>query len=144
MSELLKLYRNAQRPYEKFIRYCATAPVGILPYYDGLLDQYSEAEQIFVKRVLELEAKYSALTARIAELEEAQRWIPVSERLPEFGDVVLVCDSKGYVNKDFRYEADGKWKLTDFVRHWMPLPPNPESPNDTQTQTIVYGKESEE
>ena len=70
MSELLTLYRNAQRPYEKFIRYCATAPVGILPYYDGLLDQYSEAEQIFVKRVLELEAKYSALTARIAELEE--------------------------------------------------------------------------
>ena len=69
MSEILKLYRNAQRPYEKFIRYCATAPVGILPYYDGLLDQYSEAEQIFVKRVLELEAKYSALTARIAELE---------------------------------------------------------------------------
>ena len=70
MSELLKLYRNAQRPYEKFIRYCAIAPVGILPYYDGLLDQYSEADQIFVKRVLELEAKYSALTARIAELEE--------------------------------------------------------------------------
>ena len=69
MSELLTLYRNAQRPYEKFIRYCAIAPVGILPYYDGLLDQYSEADQIFVKRVLELEAKYSALTARIAELE---------------------------------------------------------------------------
>ena len=69
MSELLKLYRNAQRPYEKLIRYCAIAPVGILPYYDGLLDQYSEADQIFVKRVLELEAKYSALTARIAELE---------------------------------------------------------------------------
>ena len=70
MSELLKLYRNALIPYEKFIRYCAIAPVGILPYYDGLLDQYSEADQIFVKRVLELEAKYSALTARIAELEE--------------------------------------------------------------------------
>jgi len=70
MSELLRLYRNAQIPYEKFIRYCAIAPVGILPYYDGLLDQYSEADQIFVKRVLELEAKYSALTARIAELEE--------------------------------------------------------------------------
>ena len=63
---------------------------------------------------------------RIAELEAERRWIPVSERLPEFGDVVLVCDSKGYVNKDFRYEADGKWKLTDFVRHWMPLPEPPE------------------
>ena len=80
MSELLKLYRNAQRPYEKFIRYCAIAPVGILPYYDGLLDQYSEADQIFVKRVLELEAKYSALTARIAELEAlVERLIEISD-----------------------------------------------------------------
>ena len=66
-----------------------------------------------------------SLNKRIAELEAERRWIPVSERLPEFGDVVLVCDSKGYVNKDFRYEADGKWKLTDFVRHWMPLPEAP-------------------
>ena len=69
MSELLNLYRDTQIRYEKFVRYWATAQVGILPYYDMLLDQYSEADQIFVKRVLELEAKYSALTARIAELE---------------------------------------------------------------------------
>jgi hypothetical protein len=27
---------------------------------------------------------------------------------------------------------------------WMPLSPNPESPNDTQSSTIVYGKEREE
>jgi len=75
--------------------------------------------------VVQLHQDVAVLYARIAELEEAQRWIPLSERLPEFGDVVLVCDSKGYVKKDFRYDADGKWMLTDFVRHWMPLPEAP-------------------
>ena len=70
MSELLKLYRDAQRRYEKFVRYYATAPVGALIYYDMLLDRYSEADQIFVKRVLELEAESTTLTARIAELEK--------------------------------------------------------------------------
>lgn len=70
MSEVLNLYRDTQIRYEKFVRYLATAQVGILPYYDMLLDQYSEADQIFVKRVLELEAESTTLTARIAELEE--------------------------------------------------------------------------
>ena len=151
MSELLRLYRNAQIPYEKFIRYCATAPVGILPYYDGLLDQYSEAEQIFVKRVLELEAKYSALTARIAGLEEAQRWIPVSERLPDNWKLVLTIAMSERVRVPVPafYDPETSLWSTRFtydlwVTHWMPLPPNPESPNDTQTQTIVYGKEDEE
>ena len=61
MSELLKLYRDAQKPYEKLIQYCATAPVGPAIYYDMLLDRYSEADQIFVKRALELEAENAAL-----------------------------------------------------------------------------------
>ena len=34
------------------------------------------------------------LRARIAELEAAQRWIPVSERLPEHGDFVLAWDNE--------------------------------------------------
>ena len=80
----------------------------------------------YEEEIAELQDANTELHSRIAELEAERRWIPVTERLPEFGDVVLVCDSKGYVNKDFRYEADGKWKLTDFVRHWMPLPEPPE------------------
>ena len=66
MSELLGLYRETQKLYEKFIRYYATASVGVLPYYDMLLERYSEADKIFVRRVLELET-------RIVELEE-QVW----------------------------------------------------------------------
>ena len=37
-----------------------------------------------------------ALNKRIAELEEAQRWIPVSERLPDVGKVVHVI-SMNYI-----------------------------------------------
>ena len=77
------------------------------------------------KRIAELEAEIGQLTAHSDIERQDDKWIPVSERLPEFGDVVLVCDSKGYVKKDFRYDADGKWMLTDFVRHWMPLPEAP-------------------
>lgn len=143
MSELLRLYRNAQIPYEKFIRYCAIAPVGILPYYDGLLDQYSEADQIFVKRVLELEAKYSALTARIAELEAAQRWIPVTEGLPEFGTSILFYDSilertnKGTCTALNRDKTNLQWLTDDgiyyhgnrceYITHWKEEPARPEA-----------------
>ena len=81
MSELLKLYRDAQRRYEKFVRYYATAPVGALIYYDMLLDRYSEADQIFVRRVLELEAENAALTARITELEN--RLVELGEDYPD-------------------------------------------------------------
>ena len=109
MSELLRLYRNAQIPYEKFIRYCAIAPVGILPYYDGLLDQYSEADQIFVKRVLELEAKYSALTARIAELES------YIDKLIEAGDEIVV-EFCGETLSDYGLQIVKNWQAVN--KNW--------------------------
>ena len=68
-----------------------------------------------------------ALQAEIERLREAQRWIPVGERLPEAGDGVLV-----YYDEDAAYgfERGVLSKLgsffTEHVTHWMPLPQPPQ------------------
>ena len=83
------------------------------------------------------------LRKRIAELEAAQRWIPVSERLPECEKDVLVFWGKAsdgskidWFGTAWRNECDdGKWCTDPIVpTHWMPLPEPP----------IVYGKVCEE
>ena len=82
-----------------------------------------------------------ALRKRIAELESAQRWVPVSERLPDNWESVLTID----ISKSTRdmvtafYNPETSLWSTHFscdlwVTHWMPLPEPP----------IVYGKVCEE
>lgn len=81
------------------------------------------------------------LQQRIAELEEAQRWVPVGERLPDNWKSVLTID----ISKSTRdmvtafYNPETSLWSTHFscdlwVTHWMPLPEPP----------IVYGKVCEE
>jgi len=82
-----------------------------------------------------------ALRKRIAELESAQRWVPVSERLPDNWESVLTIDiskSTQDVVSAFYNPEISLWS-THFscdlwVTHWMPLPEPP----------IVYGKVCEE
>ena len=76
----------------------------------------------------------------IAVAQERQRWIPVTERLPEVSnswgvsDVVLciISDPSGYPppNPGFCvYLDDGRWTCPGQivrVTHWMPLPEPPE------------------
>jgi hypothetical protein len=121
-DEQLQWIRNAVNGNAKF---CNSEP------------PYSEEE--------ELARKIMQMHARIAELEAAQRWIPVSERLPEVGKVVVVIDMNdtgGHLcnlyetamlvevsgNKKFGFIGHSGWDTSD-VTHWMyamPLPKLPE------------------
>lgn len=82
----------------------------------------------------------AALVAKeSAELLE-QRWIPVAERLPEYGVRVLATDM--YEGDDYTgirtreeypddadgcwYDEMGRWYAIDDATHWMPLPKAPE------------------
>ena len=69
-----------------------------------------------------------ALNARIAELEGAQRWIPVSERLPDgghrefyevaciyqdFGELALFSKGRWVI-----YEGENEYDVTKRVKFW--------------------------
>ena len=64
--------------------------------------------------------------ARIAELEAAQRWISVDERLPEKYDNVLTTGGQyimiGWISEDTVWYC-GLNRI--IVTHWIPLPPPP-------------------
>lgn len=71
------------------------------------------------------------LETYIAELEAAQRWIPVSERLPEDGEVVWLWDGNnlgmGYYLVLTRQFMDRDTPLRQIKpTHWMSLPTPPE------------------
>jgi len=81
-----------------------------------------------------LKPKVSTLLSRIAELEEKQRWIPVSERLPEdkkhYMTVVMNCFDGSRDVYRLRYYGNGDWfswsSESNVVTHWKEEPELPE------------------
>lgn len=75
-----------------------------------------------------------ALLSHIKELEsQIPRWIPVSEKMPEYEGIFLVYylnNGIGQVNYAFYNKREGGFEDPDGflygVTHWMPLPPGPE------------------
>jgi len=64
---------------------------------------------------------------RIADLESRQRWIPVSESLPETtGPYLVIEDDEIYLD---RWHGDG-WHSNPpdlcCIEYWLPIPPPPE------------------
>ena len=69
------------------------------------------------------------LTAENAALREKQRWIPVTERLPQADGNYIVCTAHGSVTKVRFDPALGRFQR--IFTHWMPLPDAPEENNAT-------------
>ena len=71
----------------------------------------------------------------IANGVTVQKWIPVTERLPEEWVSVLVWSWCGFCETAVYLGIPGKWRVTwnhtmldeDTITHWMPLP---EPPNE--------------
>lgn len=118
---------------------------------DEMSEKYKKALRIAVnvgcgfegdaEDAAELRTLITGLESRIAELEEKQRWIPVSERLPDNWESVLTIDiskSTQDVVTAFYNPETSRWSTHVscdlWVTHWMPLPEPP----------IVYGKVCEE
>lgn len=67
---------------------------------------------------------------------EMSEWIPVTERVPEVCEDVLICDRRGHIDFGFLYSKDGSrrwWENSDLdvieendakkgITAWMPLP----------------------
>ena len=73
-------------------------------------------------------------TGLMPEEVAAQRWIPVSEGLPEVGRSVIVYNAPAKCASEAVYKGEGKFlqfrwaaRLQEQeVTHWMPLPMPPE------------------
>ena len=83
------------------------------------------------KRIAELEGKIDQLTAHDATERQDDKWIPVSERLPEAYEKVIAlakdCMNVDWVlPKELREVGKGAFARLYSVTHWMPLPKPPE------------------
>ena len=70
----------------------------------------------------------SAILSRPSSFSKEQRWIPVSEELPEQGQEVI-CQCRANMIKVLKLDADFDWYqdadhcyMNGFVIAWMPLP----------------------
>ena len=90
-----------------------------------------------------IEAEFFADDIPTIDPAPAVRWIPVTERLPDYDVRVLVTDVRAgthYVgiwtrekdpddDCDCWFDSGGWWSAFDEVTHWVPLPKPPEVEN---------------
>ena len=100
------------------------------------MSEYWTEKDVMENAILDLQHENDDLRTRIGELEQAHRWIPVSERLPEEDNPACLFRTSGsgvYFGYHIGYIPcwvavgirDFIGLLYDTVTHWMPLPPPP-------------------
>lgn len=72
-----------------------------------------------------IEEEYSKMAKELAELRQQNRWIPVSEGLPEDGTYICTFDGELYgIDEPFTGICgieNGVWDESDCVVAWRPL-----------------------
>ncbi|MFA5458310.1 MAG: DUF551 domain-containing protein [Synergistaceae bacterium] len=110
---------------------------GVAPDWQTRIEDAKRELRAYIDEVEGLEEDSGSYDSLIPDWanEPKQRWIPVSERLPEVGEAVLIAyriGRKWYIARA-RMNKEGQFRFTKNtkpVTHWMPLPESP----------IVYGK----
>ena len=77
---------------------------------------------------------------------QKEKWVPVIERMPEDGQMVLFCDIEddiklGYHIKgrpNTHFSQDGTFDDIKNVKAWMPLPEPYEADKEDQNESIHY------
>lgn len=119
------IYRNALIEDLKKIKFPCMLPSGA---------EYLEGVQTAVTRI----------SGVIDDAPAVNRWVPVSERLPEEDKVVLVSTTTGYV--DFAVLRWGKWFPDGYngvafppnrITAWMPKPNAYEPPDADKGERII-------
>ena len=104
-------------------------------FVEGWLKEAADAIERLQKAVLRLEEE-SGILDELPMYQQPVGWIPVTERLPKYGETVLVYGSQGgiytarYERARTEWGRDSWWKLNSKSHicnptHWMPLPQPP-------------------
>lgn len=124
--------RAAADIYFQLVEECEIPAGGsLVEYVDDMREKLEAAE----KRIAELEAEPVSQTYKLNQLSgnspaTPDGWIPVSERMPEPYEYVLVTD--GFDGCEvMRVNTDGYWGpakslYPGSITHWMPLPAAPQ------------------
>lgn len=91
-------------------------------YLPDFMDEFQKKAEISLQKSLEPSGKVCKFVGGRSE----QKWIPVTERLPDWRDGKVLVSTK-YGFSICERTVNGRWKgqHANWITHWMPLPEPP-------------------